>query len=336
MVKTVINMLASEISHMPLHLVWRESGVTERHGFKLNVHVTVHHIEGQPYVEMNERAPKLLNGTYDFLSGLHHEPYHYRARGDKRFVYLAQAQNDWDDRIVATDAIKSPQDLEGKRLIVTSPAPCVFGNLKHSLELGGADLSKIEFVTMHDLGIRGGCKEAVAMVARGEAVAANVDAPFDRQGEKLGMHRLEIPSVPVIHNATMCANRDWVQENEDTTTAFLRSMVDAIHFFKTEPSRVCEIIEQHLAPIIGLESADEIEHLQATWASLLSPKPFPHPLAVWNVYNLDVAHDATVNFIGPFEIWDTSLLRSIDDSQYIDELYGGIAEARNPSVNIAI
>src|SRR5215203_3419579 len=119
---------------------------------------------------MNERAPKLLDGTYDFLSGLHHEPYYYRARGNKRFVYLAQAQNDWDDRIVATDAITSPQDLEGKRLIVTSPAPCVYGNLKHSLELGGADLSKIEFVTMRDLGIRGGCKEAVAMVARGEAV----------------------------------------------------------------------------------------------------------------------------------------------------------------------
>jgi hypothetical protein len=69
---------------------------------------------------------------------------------------------------------------------------------------------------------------------------------------------------------------------------------------------------------------------------LLSPKPFPHPLAVWNVYNLDVAHDPTVNFIGPFEIWDTSLLRSIDDSQYIDELYGGPQEARNPAVNVAI
>ena len=82
---------------------------------------------------MKERAPKLLAGTYDFLSGLHHEPYHYRARGDKRFVYLAQAQNDWDDRVIASEQIRSAKDLEGQRFIITSRAPCVFGNLKHSL-----------------------------------------------------------------------------------------------------------------------------------------------------------------------------------------------------------
>lgn len=35
MVKPVVKMLASVISHMPLHTVWRESGVTKRHGFEL-------------------------------------------------------------------------------------------------------------------------------------------------------------------------------------------------------------------------------------------------------------------------------------------------------------
>jgi hypothetical protein len=69
---------------------------------------------------------------------------------------------------------------------------------------------------------------------------------------------------------------------------------------------------------------------------LLSPKPFPHPLAVWNVYNLDVAHDPNINFIGPFEIWNTEHLRAIDDSQYIDELYGSAQAAANPRVNPAI
>lgn len=67
----------------------------------------------------------------------------------------------------------------------------------------------------------------------------------------------------------------------------------------------------------------------------MSPKPFPHPLAVWNVY-LDVAHDQAVNWIGPFEIWNTSYLRAIDDSQYIDELWGSAQSAVNPPVNAAI
>lgn len=39
------------------------------------------------------------------------------------------------------------------------------------------------------------------------------------------------------------------------------------------------------------------------------------------MYNLDVAHNPKVNFIGPFETWDTHYLRQIDDSRFIDRLY---------------
>jgi NMT1/THI5 like len=335
MIKPVVSVLASHISHMALNFVWRDSGVTQKHGFDMALTCCGVEIEGRPAIQMSARAPGILDGTYDFLSGLHHETYIYRARGDKRFVYLAQAQNDWDDRIIAAPEIKTAKDLEGKRVLITGTSACVFGNLKHSLQLAGTDLDRIEFVPIERRGAMA-CHQAVIAVAEGEAAAAGVDLPFDRQAEKHGLHRLDIPSLPVIHNATICANRDWVQENEETATAFLESMIDAIHFFKTEKDRVCEILERRLARLIGIDGDDEIEHLQRSWAELLSPKPYPHPLAVWNVYNLDVAHDAAVNFIGPFEIWDTSLLRSIDDRGYIDALYGDTARAANPTVNIAI
>lgn len=335
MVQARIRMLCSDISHMPLLFVWRDSGVAEKHGFELKVDISNVELEGQPYVDINERAPRLLDGTYDFLSGLHHETYVYRARGDKRFVYLAQAQNDWDDRLIASPSVKSAKDLEGQRLIITASAPCVLGNLKHSLQLAGADIERIEFAKIEKTDGTY-CQKAVAQVVSGDAAAASVDMPFDRQAEKRGLHTLDLPSVPVIHNATICANRDWVVENEDTASAFLRSMIDAIHFFKTEKSEVCAILERQLAPLVGIEGPDEVESLQAGWANLLSPKPYPHPLAVWNVYNLDIAHNPQVNFIGPFEIWDTSYLRTIDDSGYIESLYGGAQQAANPPVNAAI
>ena len=333
MVLPRIRMLASDISHMPLHTVWRDSGITQKHGFELEVDVAGFQVPGQTFIPMSERAPSLLGGTYQMLSGLHHEPYYYRARGDKRFVYLAQAQNDWDDRIIASQEVKSAKDLEGKKFIVTARAPCVYGNLRHTLEVDGADISKIEFI---DGPKGGGRAAAVQALARGEAVAANVDAPYDLRGEQAGMHRLDVTSIPVIHNTTMCANRDWIEANEDSAYALMRSFIDAIHFFKTRPQETCAIIERSLAPIIGLQGDAEIEHLQKVWAGLLSPKPYPHPLAVWNVYNLDVAHDPNVNFIGPFETWDTSYLRTIDDEGYIDELYDGAHMAKNPDVNPVI
>jgi ABC-type nitrate/sulfonate/bicarbonate transport system substrate-binding protein len=283
---------------------------------------------------MSRRAELLLGGTYDYVSGLHHETYVLRAKGDKRLVYLAQAQNDWDERVIVRPEIRSAKDLEGQRFAICSRNPCVRGNLEHALQLDGVDLAKVELVVL-DADKTRASPNAVDLVVAGGAAGALVDAPFDLRAERLGMHRLEISSLPVIHNATMCANREWVREDEETTLAFLRSMVDAIHFFKTRPSETLAILEEHCAPIIGARP-DEMEHTREVWAALLSPKPFPHPLAVWNVYSLDARHNPEADFIGPFEVWDTSYLRTIDDSGYIEALYGGAREAINPAVNPAI
>src|SRR6476661_10971511 len=147
MAKSELKMLCSDVSHMALLYVWQESGVSQRNGFKLKVDIANMEVPGQPFIKMSERGPRILDGTYEFLSGLHHETYIYRARGDKRFVYLAQAQNDWDDRIIAAAPIQSARDLEGKRFLVTSTCACVFGNLKHSLALAGAEIGRAHVLT---------------------------------------------------------------------------------------------------------------------------------------------------------------------------------------------
>src|SRR6266545_8249764 len=81
-----IKVLSSSISHMPLHSVFRDSGVAEKHGFELEVDVAKVPQRGKPTRTIGERAALLLSGEYQFLSGLHHEPYVYRARGDHRLA----------------------------------------------------------------------------------------------------------------------------------------------------------------------------------------------------------------------------------------------------------
>ena len=76
---------------------------------------------------MAHRAKLALAGEIDFLSGLHHETYRERAKGEKRLTYLAQAQNNWDDRLVALPEIKNVEDLKGKKIVCHSKAPCVSG-----------------------------------------------------------------------------------------------------------------------------------------------------------------------------------------------------------------
>ncbi|MFC8676958.1 ABC transporter substrate-binding protein [Streptomyces griseorubiginosus] len=335
MANTTVRMLCSDISHMAIGHVWRESGVTQKHGFDLVTHIANADVPGQPRVEMGERGPKVLSGEYDFMSGLHHETYAYRARGDKRFVYLAQAQNDWDDVLVASPAVDGLKGLEGKRVIVSTSAPCVYGNFRSALSHAGVDVDAVEFDVWKEQGT-GVALRAVQAVLDGEADAADVDIPFDRYGTQRGLKVLGLPQMPVIHNTTICANREWVKQNEELTRSFLRSMIETIHFFKTRPKDVCDILQEHLAPQIGIEDPEDIAHLQRFWSQALSPKPYPHPLAIWNVYQLDTLKDERSNHIGPLEIWDTSYLRDIDDTDFVDSLYGGIKNTAAPAVNALI
>lgn len=319
MVRDKIRLLCSDLSHAPLHFTLRDSGIPETHGFELEVDIVRVQRGDKPAPKISDRAPALLNGEYEFLSGLHHETYVYRARGDKRFVYLAQTQNDWDDRLIARPDIESARDLEGRR-ILTVDTPCVSGNVKHALRQAGVDTSKVEFVfSLH--GKRIAPHEAVEAVMRGEVDAANVDIPFDLRAKKLGLKTILLPALPVIHNTTICASTDFVRKNEETVLAFLKALIEAIHFFKTQKKKVCAILNRELVPLIHLEGDDEVEYLHEEWSKLLSPKPYPHPLAIWHVYDLDIGHDANVNFISPLEIWDTHYLRLIDDSGFIDALY---------------
>jgi NMT1/THI5 like protein len=317
-----IRLLSSAVSHMPLIFTLRDSGLTEKYGFELEVDIAGFSRPGKLPRPMSERASLLLQGEYEFLSGLHHQTYVYRAKGDKRFVYLAQTQNSWDDRLIARSEITELKQLEGKRILNNgNPAPCVMGNLIEALGEAGVDASKIDFVSLEETEVKRYL--SLDMVARGEVDAADVDIPFDLIAKKRGLNVLQLPDRPVIHNTTICASTDFVRRNEDKVIAFLKALLEAIHFFKNERRKVCEILSRELAPLLHLKEQDEVEHLHQEWSRLLLAKPYPHPLAIWNVYNLDVANNPDVNFIGPLEIWDTHYLRQIDDSGFIDDLYKG-------------
>ena len=187
-----IKLLSSSISHMPLHFVLRDSGVTEKYGFELEVDVAKVPQKGKSTRTIGQRASLLLSGEYQFLSGLHHEPYLYRAKGDKRLVFLAQTQNQWDDRLIVRPEIRDLKQLEGKK-ILTGPAPCVCGNLRHALERAGVDTAKVEWVFSSREGEGEDSRLAVgpasiARVNRGDVDAANVDMPFDLQAKKRGLN----------------------------------------------------------------------------------------------------------------------------------------------------
>jgi len=110
-------------------------------------------------------------------------------------------------------------------------------------------------------------------ITSGKAVAALVDMPFDLYGIKKGLHVVDLPDRPVIHNTTLLATSDYIKANEETVNAFIKGFIEALHFFKTQPAKVVPILKNNLAKRYGLQDDEYYIHLQREWAKLLNGGP---------------------------------------------------------------
>jgi ABC-type nitrate/sulfonate/bicarbonate transport system substrate-binding protein len=187
------------------------------------------------------------------------------------------------------------------------------------LETCGLKREEIDIRVIQDAS--GKFLDFVGEIVSGKAAAALVDMPFDLYSINQGLHVLDLPDRPVIHNTTLLATTDYIQAHPDTVIAFLEGFIEAVHFFKTEPDRVTAILRRNLASRYCLEETEYYTYLQREWAKLLSIKPYPLPAAIQNVYDLDVGKDPEMRRIAPMEPWDLHYLRQIDDSGFIDQLY---------------
>lgn len=79
MVLPRVRLLVSSVSHLPLHYIFRASGVTRKYGFDLDLDIVNVPQGNKPVRKFSDRVATLLSGEYEFLSGLHHETYVCRA-----------------------------------------------------------------------------------------------------------------------------------------------------------------------------------------------------------------------------------------------------------------
>jgi ABC-type nitrate/sulfonate/bicarbonate transport system substrate-binding protein len=254
MVQTIA-LLASDSSHLPLLTVLKESGVAEKNGLEIELDV----VGSAKAPTLAHRARLLLAGEVHFLSGLHHDTYKARAAGERRFVYLAQAQNNWDDRLVVSPSVARVDDLRDQRIICHTTAPCVMGNLLAVLERCGLPGNSVHMESLESLS--GKLFDHVEKVISGEAAAALVDMPFDLYSTKKGLRILQLPDRPVIHNTTILCTTDYIKQNEETVVNFLKALVEAIHFFKTRPKDVVRILRESLASRYGLDEEEYFVYL---------------------------------------------------------------------------
>jgi len=267
--------------------------------------------------------PLLINGECDFIFGSHISPYIHRMNGHP-FVYLGQTVNWCDDVIVTREPIKSVRELEGKRYVERegSDADRHHGNHpggNHLLYLRreGLDPHKVTFVAATS---RDYWKDVLD--GRGDFTFSG--PPEDEDAQKAGLHILPLEPLPMVNASTMTTLWPILQERRDLCEGVLKAALMGVHFIKTQPDKMWKVFQDDVAKELNIQDERALKHLHQFCQAILEPRLYPHAGAVQNAFELAVMEEPQIGQkLSPFSLWDIHLLREIEESEFIDDLYGG-------------
>jgi ABC-type nitrate/sulfonate/bicarbonate transport system substrate-binding protein len=299
----------------PLLAAMKKSGAWEKAGIDVK---SVQYVSGAA-----KSDPMLVNGECDFIFGSHISPYIHRMNGQP-FVYLGQTVNWIDDVMVSKEPITSLRDLEGKKLVETEGVTAERhhghhpgGNHLLYLRREGADPHKITFVA-------GTSRSLYKDVLNGLGDAAFASPPEDEEARAAGLHVLALPHLPMINAATMTTVWPTLQNKRDLCEAVLKATLMGVHYIKTEPDAFWKLMEDDVAVELKIEDSKALKHLYEYERSILEPRLYPTAESVANSFQLAIMEEPQIaSKMNPMSLWDINLLREIEESEFIDDLYGG-------------
>lgn len=267
--------------------------------------------------------PMLVRGECDFIFGSHVSPYLHRYHGQP-FVYLGQSVNWVDDVLVSREPLGDLRALVGKRL---AEDPRVTPERHHGhhpggnhllyLRRGGVDPYQVTFVPSKQ-------RTHWLEVANGEADAAFASPPDDEDAQRAGLHVLKLAPLPMVQASTMTTLWPIVEGRRDLCEAVLKATLMGVQFFKTQPGPMWEVMQQDVAPELKIESDAVLRALFERNQAILEPRLYPTAAAVANAFELAIMEEpAVADALNPMSLWDVHLLRAIEESGFVDELYGG-------------
>lgn len=310
-------------THLPLLHVIAQSGSWEKYGLDVKYNYKIGSAEAHDAV---------LNGDVEFVGGNHVSTYGHRARGDE-WVYLGQTVNTAPRLLVvrADSEINGINDLHEK-LVGSRGSHPKLNDWLH-LKQRGLDLDRDDFRLVDQLPTHGNSLDPTNPNAEDETEplwhwvrdrkvdAAFLTPPASVFAKRAGLKVIDVEALPMIWFTTISSSLSFVNKHPDIVDRFLKGMLEGIHFFKTQPEKATRII-QDLYKVEGTLDKESAESTQSSLAGLLEPKLYPTMAAISNVYEEAIRQDKDAKRINPMALWDLHFLRHLDDTGFIDRLYG--------------
>jgi NitT/TauT family transport system substrate-binding protein len=148
----------------------------------------------------------------------------------------------WDAVMVAEDSpIRSPQDLEGKRIAVNTLQNIGPVTINTALDEEGVDYTTVEYVEVP-------FPEMIPALGSGDVDAVFVVEPFVTQGEAERARTILLPYVqttPSLTVATYFASRQYIEENGDVVDRFVRAMNKSLEYAQENPDEAREVVLEY-------------------------------------------------------------------------------------------
>jgi len=224
-------------------------------------------------------------------------------------VVVAVPSNRMDQVFVARKEITDPGQLKGKKIAVNSLVGSAILAFKIMLQALGINPEKeVTYVTSGDPATR------LAALQSGLVDATGLSPPFTLTAKRAGFNVFD--NIPVLDtleypSASLIVRQESVRKDAVPIDKATRSIIEAVHFFKTHKSESKRILQKYLR----LQNPDELEEAYVVLAARFIDRPYPTSQSVKTI--LDWSRHPKAKTADPAQFIAPQFVEKLDKEGFI-------------------
>jgi NitT/TauT family transport system substrate-binding protein len=252
----------------------------------------------------------LLNGDVDLDMRAPIAALQAMAHGVKLTFLLSQS-NTLEYDVVTRPEIKDVKQLKGKKVGIIRFGGISELMVRYLFQKIGLDADK-------DIAIIQVGQARFVSMEKGAIDATVLASAESAYAKRNGFRVLDMPTLPFF-GSTIVTTPALAAKRPDTMVRYMRGYIDGVRFFLSDKEKSM----QYLGDLLRTKDSDMIElsyknHPQHA----MGRKPYPDMAAVKATIDVMSVREPAVKKLKPEELFNLSYLTKLDQSGYIDQLYG--------------
>ena len=229
-------------------------------------------------------------------------------------VCIAGLENRSAFSLIAQKEIKTAEQLKGKRLAISR-----FGSasdLAARLILQKLGLNPDKDVTLLQVG---GTSTRLAAITKGAVESTVITPEFYILAKKVGVATLADPITAKIDfpQNTIGTSRAFLKAQPEIASAYMKSIIEAIHYFKTNREETIPILSKYLK----IDDKDALAEIYDLYKNILQPAPYPTTEGMQLLLGWMAQTDPRAKGAKAEQFIDTGLLKEIEKGGFVSALY---------------